>query len=460
MGTYTTQSRRLDSPSWRMQSKRWYGPEDSTPDEVYDDYWNVSSTAATLQQTTSYRSKSEKNRQPADLSMDEIREFADVTRNGLTEPNPRFDNGHEFFTAKRSLTTSHPNWEYRWQDRNAWSYWRKGPLFFTVPTSWELFYKGIGHPSCTLESQKLLSGDSNALGAKFIADTIPTKSPVSLAAILGEAYQGLPSLIGMTMLHGKGNSNVLSDVGGEYLNYAFGIAPTISDTTNLFKAIAEISKMIQQYHRDAGRVVRRKRGLPPQKTVEVTEEVIPPYSSNGPLWGWHDEAVASVGKINLTRKTTRRTWFSGAYSYTLGDHSDDVIGRFKQFEENANRALGTRLTLETLWQLAPWSWLLDWVANVDDVLTNATYLGKDGLVLRYGYLMNHVKVVDTYSMPLGATFKGGAKTGPITNVLTLESKERKRATPYGFGLTDSSFNAKQWAILGALGLTKAPSKLF
>jgi hypothetical protein len=124
-----------------------------------------------------------------------------------------------------------------------------------------------------------------------------------------------------------------------------------------------------------------------------------------------------------------------------------------------NFLLGTEITLDTIWQLTPWSWLFDWFGNVGDILTNASYIGSDGLVLRYGYLMNHVKIVQKYHMPSGATFRGGAKTGPIYNTLTFESKERTRATPYGFGSSLSSLSEKQWAILGALGLTRAPKTL-
>jgi hypothetical protein len=37
---------------------------------------------------------------------------------------------------------------------------------------------------------------------------------------------------------------------------------------------------------------------------------------------------------------------------------------------------------------------------------------------------------------------------------TVERKERIKATPFGFGLVDSDFTNRQWAILAALGITR------
>jgi hypothetical protein len=132
--------------------------------------------------------------------------------------------------------------------------------------------------------------------------------------------------------------------------------------------------------------------------------------------------------------------------------------KLESYEQKAN-ILGTRLTPEVLWELAPWSWLFDWQANVGDILSNLSLLSADGLVMRYGYLMCHTLAYNRYVIPAGARFTPGVETGPIFTVLGRETKERVRATPYGFGLNPDSFSIRQWAILGALGLTKTPRAL-
>jgi hypothetical protein len=458
MGTTSLRTRYLHNTYSDLIRERYYLTGVKRGEDVVS---FLASSANPFQVTESYRTdRVTKEGVPVELTTQGDKEFLDVTRNGFTEPSPSYDNGHAFFTSKRELTTSHPNWDYSWIDpRNTSQRLRqKGPLFFNVPDlNQSGYYGGGGIPNAAWYCTRLSTGDANKLGARFIANTLPTRSPAQLASLLGESLQMLPQIPGIALL--KDNSNFHQSIGGEFLNYSFGIAPTVSDVKDLVNAVLKASKVIKQYHKDSGKTVRRRRSAAPLETVEVTQNVpIPP--NNGPrIEGWGDGAIATYGSIQLTRTITTRSWFSGAYSYHLAD-SEGIIGKMERFEQEANRLLGSRLTPEVLWELSPWSWLADWFANVGDILTNASYLGSDGLVLRYGYLMNHVKIVQKYHMPDGVTFNGGAKSGPIHNTLTFESKERVRATPYGFGTSLSSLSGKQWAILGALGLTRGPSAWF
>jgi len=414
-----------------------------------------------FQFTESYRTLSDKvAHADPDLTGALDKEFLDVTRNGFTEPNPEYDNGHAFFTSKCELTTSHPNWAFKWVDPRAsdWNRNQTGPLFFNVPDDFGAGYYGGGGPArIGPQYTRLSTGAANQLGTSFIAQTLPTRGPVSLSAILGEAVQDLPKLPAMAYLRG-GEGSIPREASGEFLNFTFGIDPTVSDIKDLLKAVGQAAKLIRQYHRDSGRNVRRRRSRPPVIETTVNADVPIPSNQQPRLYGWGNGALESTGSIQLSQTTTTRSWFSGAYSYHLPD-ADGIIGRMVEVERQVNFLLGTEITLDTIWQLTPWSWLFDWFGNVGDILTNASYIGSDGLVLRYGYLMNHVKIVQKYHMPSGATFRGGAKTGPIYNTLTFESKERTRATPYGFGSSLSSLSEKQWAILGALGLTRAPKTL-
>lgn len=461
MGTLSTRRRYLSNDYGIMLRHHDYaGIKDYYSPISQADFTRYNPT----QFTESYRTlRATGQKLPSEMSGVEDSEFTDVTRNGFTEPDPAFDTGHAFYTSKAQLTTSHPKWDFTWVDPSypPYTYRQKGPLFFNVTTGIGdgMTYGGGGPAWASEQCTRLSTNDANRLGTSFIARTLPTKGPVSLSAILGEAVQDLPKLPAMAFLKGNQGS-IPREAGGEFLNYTFGIAPTASDIQDLLKSVGQAAKLIKQYHRDSGRRVRRRLSNPP--VTETTVNLAVPQPSNGqPLlygWGGGKLASSSTSQIQLSQTTTTRSWFSGAYSYHLPD-ADGIIGRMENVEREVNFLLGIGVTLDTLWQLTPWSWLFDWFANVGDILTNASYLGSDGLVLRYGYLMNHVKVVQKYHLPTGVTFAGGAKTGPIYNTLTFESKERVRATPYGFGTSLSALSAKQWAILGALGLTRAPQTL-
>jgi hypothetical protein len=107
-----------------------------------------------------------------------------------------------------------------------------------------------------------------------------------------------------------------------------------------------------------------------------------------------------------------------------------------------------------LWNIAPWSWAVDWFTNTGDVIHNISTLGFDGLVMQYGYamrqstLLSDQRFVTTGSagrIPFGWEFQRQE---------VLEYKQRIAANPYGFGITDLSLSSRQLGILAALGLTQ------
>jgi hypothetical protein len=118
----------------------------------------------------------------------------------------------------------------------------------------------------------------------------------------------------------------------------------------------------------------------------------------------------------------------------------------------ARRIYGLTLDPEVLWNLAPWSWFADWFVNAGDVVSNISDLSFDGLVMRFGYMMEHSIVADEVRLG-GSSFSGGTSLD-TTIWLVTETKQRIRASPYGFGLTWESFSPRQLAILAALGVTR------
>jgi hypothetical protein len=122
--------------------------------------------------------------------------------------------------------------------------------------------------------------------------------------------------------------------------------------------------------------------------------------------------------------------------------------------------LNPKITPSTLWELAPWSWLVDWNLRIGDTIRANELNANDLLIMHYGYAMEHT--VYTTNMSWRAT-------GPLTGTnpsfsgvptrggyfATTEYKRRIRANPYGFRTGGTgNLTGGQTAILGALGLTK------
>jgi hypothetical protein len=120
---------------------------------------------------------------------------------------------------------------------------------------------------------------------------------------------------------------------------------------------------------------------------------------------------------------------------------------------------GLELSPEVVWNLAPWSWLIDWVAEVGPLMINVSAFSQDGLVLRYGYVMEEnfrrvTRINQRANVPRGTDLPR-----EVRETFTGKRLMRRKATPYGFGLDFGGFSARQWSILGALGITLAPRRL-
>jgi len=155
---------------------------------------------------------------------------------------------------------------------------------------------------------------------------------------------------------------------------------------------------------------------------------------------------------------TKRTWFSGAYVYHL-PVGNDVLGRLERYAALADHLLGVSLNASTIWELAPWSWMADWWGDIGAVMSNSSAVSSNGLVMKYGYLMRQTDEFNRFVIPEGLMFKRKISTGPVSSTFTRVTKERRKATPYGFGVDLKTLSPFQWSILGALGLTRAPGIL-
>ncbi len=294
-------------------------------------------------------------------------------------------------------------------------------------------------------------GALTALGTSMIANTIPTNPTVDGSVALAELYrEGIPSMIGAAFLRDK--ASFFRSLGSEYLSLEFGWKPLVSDLKSAAKAIIDSDEILKQLARDSGKNVRRRRSLQRQTT----------FSSNGLQSnvvfmsalgsGWFD----SASTYRVSELQTRQQSFSGCYTY---HYDPGHMSTVERISTQARLLYGLELTPEVLWNLAPWSWLVDWVTDVGPLLGNLSAFQQDGLVLRYGYVMeeNFRRVRRTNER--GNIPKGTSLPRSVTETFVGKRQVRRKATPYGFGLDFAGFSARQWSILLALGITRAPGRL-
>jgi hypothetical protein len=297
------------------------------------------------------------------------------------------------------------------------------------------------------------------VGTKLISLARPVAPLSGFGVTLGELRNdGLPHLVGHNLKEILKNFRSVPKAGSkEYLNWEFGWKPLWSDVMKTIKNVQRSDAIITQLYRDSGKPVRRRIGLPMESETVVTElddgvgvSIYPPWPA-GNFTGY-------AGVRGVTRKTvttTRDLWFSGSFTYFI-PRDDSILSKSKRFLLEANRVAGLRPDPELLWNLAPWTWLSDWFLNTGDIIANVTSYALDGLVMNYGYQMEHKQERTEFSTR--TSFSSGA-IFDSSQAWLRESKRRIRATPFGFGLNPSTFTSKQWAILAALGISRGPNKL-
>jgi len=137
--------------------------------------------------------------------------------------------------------------------------------------------------------------------------------------------------------------------------------------------------------------------------------------------------------------------------------------RSKGFVEKAEevlRQLGLVDDPTLLWELTPWSWLVDWAANIGNDLVNAhVYSPQSGKhAIDYAYFTTQLTESITYELvKLGNPFYADSWQSVVrpNGMHNTRQRTRERATPFGFGTQLGSLNASQFAILVALGLARA-----
>jgi len=353
------------------------------------------------------------------------------------------DMGSDFFTTKVTLDGGRNTYFHNKNLSNQYQDW-VGHLLPWIPLNAEIAPLSVMTPA---ERLNLI-----AAGTTAIARCIPTNPVSGLANFLGELKRdGIPKRPGEAMRSEFERGKSLKGLSSEYLNWEFAVRPFYSDMRSFANVVKGHDKILKQYLRDSGKLIRRRYSYPTETTVvsSIVSSAYYPQGGNLPA-SWFNPGV-----LHLETKTIVDRWFSGAFCYYL-NLDDNVLGKLSLYEQYANKLLGTRLTPELVWNLTPWSWAADWVSNAGDVFHNVSAFLGDGLVMRHGYMMEHKTIIRTYTLDgfsTKSTVSGDCR--PITLTITQERKVRVKASPFGFGLTDANLSARQIAIIAALGINRS-----
>jgi len=313
--------------------------------------------------------------------------------------------------------------------------------------------------------------DLIGFGTTAIARVLPTNPISDLPTAVGELLtEGLPRIPGMDIL--RSGRITRGDIPSGYLGYEFGIKPFLSDLSKFRHAVQEAEKLIARYVAKAGTVIRRRYEFP---TVVDNQINVTPSSGGMEKWlggpcqsqaaGYFQTVLGGwPGELEIAESRERKTWFSGAFTYYLPPVGDSWSDKLRK-QEAEMRYLYGGLSVDTAWNLLPYSWAVDWFTNAGDLIHNLAAFARDGLVMPWGYIMESFEILSTRTVRdayVGrCRFWNEVDTGAnniphalptMTTSYKAKILRRRKATPFGFGLQFDGLTNRQKAITAALVL--------
>lgn len=355
-----------------------------------------------------------------------------------TVPNPNYflprtdiiDDGGEFWLTKTFWVRRSVSYNQDWVNHIR----RNGHLWVNIPEKMDglLPIKGAKAPP-------MEDGDIAGYGPTGYARAKPAQPEFNFGQSLAELRE-LPKSL-------KWRLEKFKDIPSAYVGAEFGWRPLLNDIYSLLDAGARVEERLQRLLKNNGKPVRGRAHV-----TSVRENSLLHEGSEGSVgisystWSWYKPFVpkpADAGYFRITKSYTRDVWFSGQFQFWLRDLS--TPGKMLKLRA---QLYGLEITPSLLWELMPWSWLIDWFSNVGELLENAVETIPERQIARYAYVMGHTTRAYTY------TGSDGKHSAQATKYFVT----KRRVPADRFGLTvEQSLTLRQSFLLGMLGLQRIGS---
>lgn len=287
-------------------------------------------------------------------------------------------------------------------------------------------------------------GDGSSYGATGWNRFKPGKPGADLAVFLAE-LRDMPKML-------KFRLRSFKDLGSQYLNYQFGWRPFYNDLCKFFDTTRTLQRRYEFLRKNNGKWLRR--GGVVDSSIDVSSTTLygqPVFYPVLPTQFWPTPLSAIPTRVVET--TARKVWFEASFRFWIPD-----LGSQEWIDRTLRQLYGFSLSPAVVWELIPWSWLVDWFTNVGDVISNISESSAaENLVARYAYVMTHSVFTREYSTDAEYYTNVNAKSKSNVSARSKDLWERKQriaASPYGFGLSEGDLSLRQMSILAALGITR------
>jgi hemolysin-activating ACP:hemolysin acyltransferase len=310
------------------------------------------------------------------------------------------------------------------------------------------------------------------IGSQAYARLRPQLEKAGLMVALREA-KDIPGMLKTTAgnfrdlylaMGGSKSSQLMhpKSVADSFLNHHFGWVPFIKDLRQFHDVFQNSEKYIDQISRDNNRWIKRVRVMETTEKETLVSKggitgAVSPWIGAPPWNMCRSQNVPGIGNTmanwTISEQLQTRVWAMGQFRYYRPEFDLSNPDYSSQWNDLQRRLLlyGARISPSNVWKSTPWTWLIDWFSNIGDHIDLVNDIAIDGIVSKYMYVMRH----SVRRFILRSTMYYWQSSLTLDWIRYVETKQRQRAwTPYGFSLFGKDLSAKQWAILGALGISK------
>lgn len=316
---------------------------------------------------------------------------------------------------------------------------------------------------------------TESVAGSLLRRSAPAQAEINLTRSLGE-LKDFPSMLRATKV-----PKFSSIKGGAeaYLNMVFGLQPTLSDLQTLAETVIKAGPILSDYVAQEKVRMRRRAthtfgsyansgvftggasydSITPVSFGPIQAQIS--YLTPGLPDSFSDVLSAQVAwSVTASQKLVT----SATYEYYIPS-PEGVHGRLREYSQLAERLIGGGLNASTIYDLTPYSWLLDWFTDVGGLISYQQNVVDNQLVaIRKSFSVietihasavlssvryNPGNLVGAWTLKSPLTVSTG---GPAT--IRWKKLQRRAGNPFSITPAWTGLSRQQWAILAAMGLSR------
>nr|WNK16398.1 MAG: putative maturation protein [Leviviridae sp.] len=187
---------------------------------------------------------------------------------------------------------------------------------------------------------------------RAVAETNPSAADFDVPIFIGE-LRDLPRLFQ------NASRSMSKAAAGEYLKFEYGIKPLISDIRKFLKVSARLQKRIENIRRLQKNHVLVRTYRPPNRFERY-------IADNGYVDAWAHAPLNDYFQMRISGDVSMERW--ATVKWVADDPRSLPVTDTDMMRQAQRVAFGGTVDGSTLWELMPWSWLIDWNTNLGDFI--------------------------------------------------------------------------------------------